>query len=67
LARLIAAVVGFKGTFVHDTTKPDGTPRKLMDSGRLTTLGWQASIGLEDGIARTYQWYLQNGPGVRVA
>ena len=67
LARLIAAVVGFKGAFVHDTTKPDGTPRKLMDSGRLTALGWQASIGLEDGIARTYQWYLQNGPGVRVA
>jgi GDP-L-fucose synthase len=67
LAGIIAKVVGFKGAFLQDTTKPDGTPRKLMDSGRLTSMGWKSTIGLEDGIARTYQWYLDNGPEKRAA
>jgi GDP-L-fucose synthase len=60
LAELIAEVVGFEGTFVYDSTKPDGTPRKLMDSARLNDLGWRPSISLRDGIASTYLWYQQH-------
>jgi len=45
---------------VFDTTKPDGTPRKLLDVGRLTALGWKHSISLPDGIAATYRWFLDN-------
>ena len=57
VARLIAEVVGYKGDFVFDRSKPDGTPRKLMDVRRLTALGWQANTSLRDGIQRTYEWY----------
>ncbi len=60
LAERICAIVGFKGTLVYDTTKPDGTPRKLMDSSRLRALGWQPRIALDDGIAKAYAWYLEN-------
>ena len=59
LARLIAKVVGYEGDFRFDTTKPDGTPRKLLDVGRLTALGWTPSIPLEEGLAQTYRWYLE--------
>ena len=62
LARIIGQIVGFQGKFEHDLTKPDGTPRKLMDSGRLRAMGWQPRIGLEEGIASTYRWYLEHGP-----
>ncbi len=58
LARLIAQVIGFTGEFVHDTSKPDGTPRKLLDVSRLRDLGWQAKIGLREGIERGYRSYL---------
>lgn len=58
LARLVARVVGFEGEVTRDATKPDGTPRKLMDSGRLAALGWQARIGLEEGIADAYRHFL---------
>jgi len=54
LAELVARVSGFKGKIVFDPSRPDGTPRKLMDVTRLTSLGWRASIGLEDGIRQTY-------------
>lgn len=57
LARLIAEVVGFQGTFTQDRTKPDGTPRKLTDGRRLAALGWTAKITLKDGLASTYHWY----------
>jgi GDP-L-fucose synthase len=57
LAELIADVVGFKGRFVFDPTKPDGTPRKLLDSSRLTELGWAAKTDLRTGIARVYDWF----------
>jgi GDP-L-fucose synthase len=58
LARLVQGVVGFSGSLVFDTTKPDGTPRKLLDVNRLIGLGWRASISLEEGIRSTYEWYL---------
>ena len=58
LARLVARVVGYGGTIDTDPSKPDGTPRKLLDVSRLHALGWRARIGLEDGIAGTYAWYL---------
>lgn len=58
LAKIIADAVGFQGNVEFDTSKPDGTPRKLMDVGRLNKLGWQASIGLDEGIRETYDWYL---------
>ena len=56
LADLISGVVGFRGRLEFDTSKPDGTPRKLLDTTRLTTLGWQPRIALDAGIASTYEW-----------
>jgi len=58
LAELIAAATGFKGELVYDASKPDGTPRKLMDVGRLSALGWRANTPLDEGIRRTYEWFL---------
>jgi len=60
LAETIAKVTGFKGRLEFDATKPDGTPRKLMDVSRLADLGWKATISLEDGLRDAYQWYLNN-------
>ncbi|MHA3091603.1 GDP-L-fucose synthase [Acinetobacter brisouii] len=60
LAETVAKVTGFKGQLSFDATKPDGTPRKLMDVSRLEQLGWKASINLEDGLKDAYQWYLDN-------
>jgi GDP-L-fucose synthase len=60
LAETVARVVGFSGKIGFDTTKPDGTPRKLMDSSRVSALGWAPEISLEDGIGSTYRWYLEN-------
>lgn len=59
LAELICDVVGFKGELVFDTTKPDGTPRKLLDVSRLQGLGWKPRISLREGVAQTYAWYKQ--------
>ena len=61
LADIIAGVVEYRGKIVFDPSKPDGTPRKLMDSSRIAALGWQPQIALQDGIAATYRWYLENG------
>jgi GDP-L-fucose synthase len=61
LAVLVAEVVGYEGQIAWDTTKPDGTPRKLLDVSRITALGWKPEIGLRDGIAATYEWYLASG------
>ena len=58
LAELVCRVVGYNGRLVFDASKPDGTPQKLLDVSRLRALGWQARIGLEDGIRKTYQWFL---------
>jgi GDP-L-fucose synthase len=60
LAQTIAKVTGFTGRLVFDASKPDGTPRKLMDVSRLRALGWQASIGLEDGLRDAYRWFVQH-------
>ncbi|MCJ0927736.1 GDP-L-fucose synthase [Acinetobacter lwoffii] len=60
LAETIAKVTGFQGCLEFDATKPDGTPRKLMDVSRLADLGWKANISLEDGLRDAYQWYLNN-------
>jgi GDP-L-fucose synthase len=60
LAELICDSVGFKGRLAWDTSKPDGTPRKLLDVSRLRNLGWRPSITLRDGIASTYEWFLKN-------
>jgi GDP-L-fucose synthase len=60
LAETIARIVGFNGQLVFDTTKPDGTARKLMNVSRLKSLGWEATIPLEDGLRRTYQWFLDH-------
>lgn len=57
LAEIVADVVGFDGKLTWDTTKPDGTPRKLLDVSRISALGWQARIDLRDGIASTYDWF----------
>ncbi len=58
LTEIVAEVVGFKGRIVWDATKPDGTPRKLMDVSKLTALGWRAQIGVREGVARTYGSFL---------
>jgi len=65
LAETIAKVTGFKGTLTFDASKPDGTPRKLMDVSRLKSMGWQASIQLEDGLRDAYQWFVENRLGAR--
>ena len=57
LADLVKRVVGFEGDIVYDTDKPDGTPRKLLDTTKLTSLGWKPGIELEEGVAETYDWY----------
>ena len=60
LANTIARAVGYRGDILWDTSKPDGTPRKLLDVSLLKRLGWQYSVELDEGIERTYQWFLQN-------
>ena len=57
LAEMMARVTGFKGRLSFDPSQPDGTPRKLLDVSRLTALGWQAKVPLEEGLRRTYQWF----------
>jgi GDP-L-fucose synthase len=67
LATMIAEVVGYGGELVFDRTKPDGTPRKLLDVSRAASLGWHARISLRDGLVSTYRWYLENGERARGA
>lgn len=65
LAQTLSRITGFKGRLVFDTTKPDGTPRKLMDISRIDALGWQPRIGLEGGLRDAYNWYLENIDRIR--
>ena len=57
LAGIIAGIAGYRGNLVFDRTKPDGTPRKLLDISRLNSLGWRPRIAWKDGLAATYEWY----------
>ena len=66
LAKMVAASVSYAGELMFDTSKPDGTPRKLLDVSRLKALGWQPSIPLEAGIQSTYQWFLNNVDSARL-
>lgn len=65
MAETMAKVVGFEGNVVFDSTKPDGTPRKLMDVLRLAALGWRYQVNLEQGLTKTYQWFLANQDSFR--
>lgn len=65
LATLVAGVVGFTGNIQLDPTKPDGTPRKLLDVSKLTSLGWRPKIDLETGLRQTYSWFLSNRSCIR--
>ncbi len=65
LAAMIAEVTGFAGEIVYDTSKPDGTPRKLLDVSRINQLGWTAQTGLREGLEATYQWFLENQENLR--
>jgi len=65
LAEVVAGVVGYEGDLVQDTSKPDGTFRKLLDVSRVNDLGWRATIPLRDGIAATYQWFLEHRAELR--
>jgi nucleoside-diphosphate-sugar epimerase len=67
LAEIIATVTGFTGQIAFDPTKPDGTPRKLMDVSRLAAMGWTAKTPLRDGIAETYRWFLAQEANLRMA
>jgi nucleoside-diphosphate-sugar epimerase len=65
LARKVALITGYRGRIVTDPSKPDGTPRKLMDVSRLAQLGWSSQIGLDQGLSETYQWFLANSETFR--
>jgi GDP-L-fucose synthase len=65
LARTVAAAAGFTGRLVFDRSKPDGTPRKLLDTSKINALGWAAKIPLELGIARTCDWFRENQTSLR--
>ncbi len=65
MAETMAKVVGFNGQVIFDSTKPDGTPRKLMDVSRLAALGWRYQVNLEQGLTKTYQWFLANQDNFR--
>jgi GDP-L-fucose synthase len=65
LANTVARVVGYKGEIIFDASKPDGTPRKLLDISRLKNLGWNYSIDLEKGLSQTYKWYIDNRDHLR--
>jgi len=65
LAETIARVVGYQGELAFAPAKPDGTPRKLVDTSRINALGWHPRIGLEEGLRDTYRWYLANRDRLR--
>jgi GDP-L-fucose synthase len=66
LAELVMSAIGYRGRLIFDSTKPDGTPRKLLDVSRLTGLGWQAKIPLKTGIERTYAWFQEHSADARL-
>jgi GDP-L-fucose synthase len=66
LAEIVMSAVGFEGKLEFDSSKPDGTPRKLLDTERLTKLGWQPKVSLKDGIAQTYRWFVEHAADARL-
>jgi GDP-L-fucose synthase len=66
LAELVMSAIGYNGRLIFDSTKPDGTPRKLLDVSRLTELGWQAKIPLKNGVERTYAWFKEHSADARL-
>ena len=66
LAETIADVVGFTGEIVQDTSRPDGTPRKLLDVSRITELGWTPRVALREGIESTYRWFVEHRAEARL-
>lgn len=67
LSEMVRDVVGYSGAIVSDTSKPDGTPRKLLDVSRLRSLGWKAEIKLREGISETYSWFMENQRSFRAS
>jgi GDP-L-fucose synthase len=65
LAELISGIVGYNGEIEWDTSKPNGTPRKLLDVRKMKTLGWEASTGLKEGIEKIYRWFVDNYTNIR--
>ena len=63
IAGLIQQIVGYQGKIIWDTSKPDGTPRRLLDTKKLADLGWKPKIDLVQGLTETYRWYKNNFPG----
>lgn len=63
---MIADVVGYTGEFVHDPSRPDGTPRKLLDVSRIRSLGWSPAVSLPDGIKSVYEWFLAHHDTARL-
>jgi GDP-L-fucose synthase len=64
-AETLARVIGWSGRFEYDRSRPDGTPRKMVATGRINALGWRARIGLEEGLRSAYAWFLANAPEAR--
>jgi GDP-L-fucose synthase len=60
---MVAGIVGFRGRLKFDTSKPDGTPRKMLDVSRANSLRWRAQIGLREGFVQTYRWFIEMGAG----
>jgi GDP-L-fucose synthase len=65
LVETVAKVVGYQGNIAFDATKPDGAPRKLMNVSRLKDLGWEYSVNLEEGLTKSYEWFLDNQDNFR--
>jgi GDP-L-fucose synthase len=66
LAELVLSAIGYSGRLEFDSSKPDGTPRKLLDVARLTNLGWKPRIPLKDGVAQTYAWFKEHSAEARL-
>ena len=60
MAAMLASIIGFEGSFIFDTSRPDGAAQRLLDSSKLASMGWQAQTDLRVGLTQTYEWFLEN-------